>query len=164
MIATVMIPDERKNVLIGKDGSIKKRLEEETSTKITVDIDVKIEGESLDVIKTQQIVRAIGRGFPPEKAFLLLDDDYQLTMISLTGETPNTVKRLMARVIGREGKTRRKIEEQTGTTISVHGKTVSVIGKSVGLDIARNAIEQLLRGRSHGYVYKRLDRTTRKKE
>lgn len=157
MIATVMIPEERKSVLIGKDGRVKKQLEEKTKTKVTVEFDVSIEGESLDVLKAQQIVKAIGRGFSPEKAFLLLDDEYQLNVISLSGETPNTIKRLFARVIGRQGKTRRKIEQCTEAYISVYGKTVSIIGKSSDLGVATRAIEQLLEGRSHGYVYKRLE-------
>lgn len=163
MIASVMIPEERKNVLIGKDGRVKKGLEEKTSTKITIGVDVSIEGESLDVIRAEQVVKAIGRGFAPRKAFLLLDEEYQFTMIRLEGETANTVKRLMGRVIGREGKTRRKIEESTGTAISVYGKTVSVIGKPKDLDAAKKAIEELLQGRSHGYVYKRMEYTRKKK-
>jgi ribosomal RNA assembly protein len=157
MIATVMIPEERKSVLIGKDGIVKKFLEEKTKTKVTIELDVSIEGESLDVLKAQQIVKAIGRGFSPEKAFLLLDDEYQLNMISLSGETPNTIKRLFARVIGRQGKTRRKIEQCTGAYVSVYGKTVSIIGKSLELEAATKAIGQLLEGRSHGYVYRRLE-------
>lgn len=164
MIVNVMIPDERKKILIGKDGSIKKNLEESTNTSITVRTDVAIEGESLDVIKAEQIVKAIGRGFSPEKALILLDDDYQFTMITLEGETVNTIKRLMGRVIGREGKTRRKIENSTGTLISVYGKTVSIIGKSNDLEAAKKAIEELLRGRSHGYVYKKIEYTRNKKD
>lgn len=157
MIVTVMIPEERKSVLIGKEGSVKKLLEEKTKTKITIELDVSIEGESLNALKAQQIVKAIGRGFSPEKAFMLLDDEYQLNVISLSGESPNTIKRLFARVIGRQGKTRRKIEQCTGALVSVYGKTVSVIGKSSGLEAATRAIEQILEGRSHGYVYKRLE-------
>ncbi len=164
MISTVMIPDERKNILIGKNGYTRKRIEQKTRTKIEIGNDVKIEGESLDVMKTEQIIKAIGRGFTPRKALILLDDEYQLTVISLVGETQNTIKRLFARVIGRDGKTRRRIEQDTRTVISVYGKTVAIIGKSNELDYARNAVEQILRGRSHGYVYKRLDCSKRKRQ
>lgn len=164
MISTVMIPEERKNILIGKNGSVKKKIEQKTNTKIEIVNDVSIEGESLDVMKTVQIVKAISRGFTPRKALILLNDEYQLIIISLVGETPNTIKRLFARVIGRDGKTRRRIEKDTRTVVSVYGKTVAIIGKSNELDYARNAVEQILRGRSHGYVYKRLDCSKRKKQ
>ena len=164
MIETVMIPDERKSVLIGKDGSVKKQIENATSTKITIGDGVVIEGEGLDVIKTQQIIKAIGRGFSSDNSLLLLDDEYQLVVISLTGETPNTIKRLFARVIGKDGRTRRKIEHSTRTLISVYGKTVSIIGKGKELQTAKNAVEQILQGRSHGYVYKRLGYAEAKKE
>jgi ribosomal RNA assembly protein len=164
MIEIVMIPDERKNVLIGKDGSVKKHIEKATNTKIIIEDGVVIEGESLDVIKAQQIVKAIGRGFSSTNALLLLDDEYQLIVISLIGETHNTIKRLFARVIGKDGRTRRKIEYSTGTLISVYGKTTSIIGKGKELQTAKNAVEQILQGRSHGYVYKRLGYAETKKE
>lgn len=164
MISIVMIPDERKKILIGKNGYTRKRIEQKTKTTIEVGNDVKIEGESLDVMKTEQIVKAIGRGFTPRKALILLNDEYQLIIISLVGETPNTIKRLFARVIGRDGNARRRIERDTRTVVSVYGKTVAIIGKSNELDYARNAVEQILRGRSHGYVYKRLDCSKRKRQ
>ena len=45
MIDIVRIPDERKSILIGKDGSVKKSLEDRTKTKINVLDDVEISGE-----------------------------------------------------------------------------------------------------------------------
>jgi ribosomal RNA assembly protein len=156
MIEILRIPEKRKPVLIGKNGSVKKELEARTKTKITVGEDVQIYGDSLNVIKAKEIVKAIGRGFSPEKAFLLLDEDYQLYIISLERETGNTIKRVMARVIGKKGSARKRIEEQTGAWVSVYGKMVSIIGRAGELDSARHAVESLLSGRSHAYVYSRL--------
>ena len=67
-------------------------------------------------------------------------------------------------MIGKDGRTRRKIEHSTRTLISVYGKTVSIIGKGKELQTAKNAVEQILQGRSHGYVYKRLGYAEAKKE
>lgn len=159
MIQIILIPEQRKPVLIGKDGSVKKELELKTKTKITVRNDVRVEGDSLDVLKAKEIVKAIGRGFAPEKAFSLLDDDYQLYIISLEKETRNTIKRIMARIIGKKGAARKKIEEKTGCFVSVYGKTVSLIGPAVNLDKAIEAVERLISGRSHAYVYSRLERS-----
>ena len=152
----VLIPDERTAVLIGKNGRTKAKLEKSTKTKIEVEDGVEISGEGLDVLKASEIVKAIGRGFSPRTAFLLLDDNFVLEIVSLEGETKNTIKRLMARVIGRDGSSKKIIEEKTGCQISVYGKTVSVVGPSDKIEKGTKAVRQLLLGRSHGFVYGRL--------
>ncbi|NIO20464.1 MAG: RNA-processing protein [Candidatus Aenigmarchaeota archaeon] len=153
----IKIPEKRKGVLIGKDGSVKKELEKLTKTKIEVDEDIVIEGESLNVIKAKDIIKAIGRGFSPEKAFKLLDDQYQLVVISLGNETEKTMKRLLSRVIGRKGLCKRRIEMRTRTDISIYGKTISIIGNWKDVEKAEKAIEMVLGGKPHSYVYKFLE-------
>ena len=150
------IPEERKSFLIGKGGKVKEQLEEATQTRITVKEDVDIEGEAEGVLKAKDIVQAIGRGFSPEDAFDLLQEDYQLYIIDLRGETKNTIKRLFGRVIGRKGATKRIVEQATNTKISVYGKTVSIIGDFSGVRKAADVIEDLLEGRSHAFAYRRL--------
>ncbi len=153
----IRIPEQRKGVLIGKDGSVKKELERATRTIIEIDEDVSIEGEPLDVIKAKEIVKAIGRGFSPEKAFKLLNDEFRLVVISLGQETEKSMKRIFARIIGREGKCKRKIELRTKTNICVYGKTVSIIGEWKGVEKANEIIDLLIEGKPHSYVYKRLE-------
>ena len=161
MIEIFSIPRERKAVLIGKNGSIKERIEKGTYTKIKIHEDVKIEGEFFNVVKAKNIVLAISRGFSPEKAFLLMDDSYELRIISLKEERENTVKRLMARVIGKKGAARRIIESETNTTISVYGKTVSIIGTLKNIVPAQEAVEALLLGSRHGHAYSRMKKKTK---
>jgi ribosomal RNA assembly protein len=156
MEKSVMIPEERMGVLIGKSGKIKVKLEKEAGVSIEIGEGVEVSGESLDVLKASEIVKAIGRGFSPETAFRLLDDDFVLEIISLEGETKNTIKRLMARVIGRDGSSKKIIEEKTGCQVCVYGKTASVIGPSGRIEKAVKAVKQLILGRSHGFVYNRL--------
>ncbi|MHA1211894.1 MAG: KH domain-containing protein, partial [Candidatus Heimdallarchaeota archaeon] len=69
------------------------------------------------------------------------------------GTNPNKIKRFRGRLIGREGKTRRVIEETTGTRISVYGNTIGIIGPYERLRVARDAIYMLLEGSKHGTVY-----------
>lgn len=157
MIKIVKIPKERLGVLIGKKGQIKKQLEKKTSTKITVEEEgIEITGEYESVVKTEQVIKAIGRGFSPEKAFLLLNENYILYIVTLRGKTSKHIKRLLGRVIGREGKVRKRIEESTGCYISVFGKTVSIIGEYENIKKAVHAVEFLLEGKSHSYVFKFL--------
>ncbi len=156
MKEVLKIPEERRPVLIGKDGKTKERLESETGTRISVNEDVEIEGETENVLKAKEIVQAIGRGFSPEDAFDLIQEDYQLYIVDLGGESRNTIKRLLGRVIGRKGATKRIIEQTTDTKISIYGKTVSIIGDSSGVRKAADVIEDLLAGRSHSFAYRRL--------
>jgi len=153
----IKIPEQRKGVLIGKDGSVKEDLERLTKTRIEVNDDVVIEGESLNVIKAKDIIRAIGRGFSPEKAFKLLSDEYQLVVVSLGKETEKTMKRLLSRVIGRKGLCKRRVESRTKTDISIYGKTISIIGNWKDVEKAEKVIEMVLKGKPHSYVYRYLE-------
>lgn len=154
----VLIPHERVGVLIGKRGRTKEELEKKAGVRIKIEEqEVIISGEDPTVLmKVSDVVKAIGRGFSPEDAFFLLKDEYELAVITLEGETKNTIRRLMARVIGKKGATKRILQIETNCLVSVYGKTVALIGVQPELSKAERAVEEILRGRSHGYVYGKL--------
>ncbi len=157
------IPKERVAVLIGKSGEIKKRLESETKTRIRVDSeegDVFVSGEdAIPLFSVREIIKAIGRGFNPEIAFLLLQQDYMFEVLDLRdyASTKKHVLRLKGRVIGAEGKSRKIIEELTESFISVYGKTISIIGQVDNIGLAKRAVEGLLEGSPHSTIYKWLE-------
>ncbi len=169
IIQYVRVPLDRIGVLIGHNGIVKEELERASASRIKVDSEdgeVCIEGmEGEDPTKTLRVVdaiRAIGRGFSPEKALALLEDDSLLfDVISLAHLTPKALKRMKGRIIGQKGKTRRVIETLTGVKISVYGKTVSLIGYPEQIKVAREAIEMLLKGTPHSTVYSFLERKRR---
>ena len=105
MLDFISIPEERKPVLIGKNGSTKNKIEKITKTRIMVREDIEIEGEALDVLKSKEIIQAIGRGFSPEISLGLVKEDVILLVTKITG-TEKTIKRKLARVIGSQGKAR----------------------------------------------------------
>ncbi len=168
------LPKERIAVLIGKKGDVKRRIEEETKTEIKVDSkegDVFIKGEdALNLFTAREVITAIGRGFNPEIAELLLKGDYGLEIIDITeftGKSKSTMLRLKGRVIGKEGKSRRTIEELTECYITIYGKTIGIIGRPEDLANTRRAVESLLQGSPHANVYKWLEkrrRDTKRKE
>ncbi|WP_324735740.1 KH domain-containing protein [Thermococcus sp. SY098] len=170
----VRIPKERIGVLIGKKGSIKKKIEEITKTKIEVDSETgevfisstEKTDDPLAVWKARDVVMAIGRGFSPERAFRLFNEGEVLEIINLSdiiiGNEKNALPRIRGRIIGRKGRTREIIEEMSGADISVYGKTVAIIGNPIQVEIAKTAIEKLAKGSPHGTVYKYLER--RKKD
>jgi ribosomal RNA assembly protein len=162
------IPKDRIAVLIGKQGKIKKDIETQTKTKIRVDSkegDIFISGEdALGLYSCREVIRAIGRGFNPDIALLLLKADYCFDLIDLkeyAGKSKDTLIRIKGRIIGAEGRTRRLIEELTESYTCVYGKTVGIIGLPESTCVAREAIEKLLRGSPHSTVYKFLERKRR---
>lgn len=156
-IKRVRIPEERIPVLIGKNGSTKKQLEKITKTKITIDDDVSVNGEPLDVMVAENIVKAVGRGFAPVVARSLVSDEMDFCIIPLP-KNEHLANRYKSRIIGTNGKCRRNMEFLTKTSISVYGKTVSIIGKYEDVDRARKAIEKLMKGFSHKSVYEFLEK------
>ena len=158
------IPRERLAVLIGKDGSVKKEIEEITHTKIRVDSDegdVSIRGEdAVGLYSAKEIATAIGRGFNPEIAKTLLRGENVFDQINLSdfSRNPAHFTRLKGRIIGSEGKCRKLIEELSETNVSVYGKTISIIGEPHNVSIARRAVNTLLKGSPHSTVYRWLER------
>ena len=69
----------------------------------------------------------------------------------------NKLKGFKGRIIGDGGKARVNMENLSNADITVYGKTVSVIGESTQLKLAIDAIESLLSGSMHGYVYKKIE-------
>jgi ribosomal RNA assembly protein len=157
MIEIVRIPEERKSVLIGRDGRVRERIESGTGTRIDVSDAVEITGDDpLNVLKAKDIVTAIGRGFSPRKASRLLEEGCQLRVISLEGESEKKRRRLFGRVIGRAGRSREKIESDTGASICVFGKTLSIIGMPDEAGPAQDAVEELLAGKTHSWAYRKM--------
>ncbi|HLC36052.1 MAG TPA: KH domain-containing protein [archaeon] len=164
------IPKDRIAVLIGASGDTKKTIEKQTKTELEInsatgDVTVtkKKGGNDTDFLKSVSIVKAIARGFSPEHALLLLNDDFYLEVINLIDYIGKDSKQLMqkkGRVIGKKGAIRKDLEETTNTYISVYGKTISVMGKLEGIEIAKQAIEMLIQGSSHDTVKGFLKRKT----
>ena len=162
------IPKNRIGVVIGVGGIIRRQLEESTKTRIIVDSETgEVEiyatestNDPLQIWVARDIVKAIGRGFSPDRANKLLDDSYYLEIISLRDHIPdrmNVIKRVKSRIIGKSGRTRELIEEYTQSHISISGKTISILGKYIPLGIAKEAILRLIQGERHTNIYRFLE-------
>ncbi len=158
----IKIPKERIAVLIGEKGRMKRQIEESTKCKLDIDSkegDVFILGEdSVGLMNVKDIVKAVGRGFNPEIALRLTKQDYAFEIIDMNDFAKNTkdLVRVRGRMIGSEGKARKKLESLTDTNISVYGKTVSIIGPIEKVSDAKQAIESLLKGSPHNKVYGKI--------
>jgi ribosomal RNA assembly protein len=167
------IPRERVGVLVGPEGRTKKSIEEKLSVELQIDSEAgdvaiamseKAKDPSL-LFTAKDVITALGRGFSPERAFRLIrDEEAMLDVIDLReifGRSEADIKRVKGRIIGMNGKTRRIIEELTDTSVAVYGHTVSIIGNIEESQVAREAIEMLVKGSMHGTVYRFLHRKRR---
>jgi len=169
----VRIPKERVGVVIGPDGTTKKNIEEKLSVELEIDSDagdvhISVTENATDpstLFRAKDVVTALGRGFSPEHAFRLVrDEDVLMELIDLRGvfgKSEDDLKRVKGRIIGMNGKTRRIIEELTDANVAVYGHTVGVIGTLEQVQVAREAIEMLVKGSMHSTVYRFLHRKRR---
>ncbi len=172
--AFVKIPRDRIGALIGPEGRNKANIEKKLNLEleinsetgeVTITLDPNAQDPSL-LFRAKEVITAIGRGFSPERAFRLIrNEDAVLEVIDLRqilGKSPADIQRLKGRIIGRNGKTRRLIEELTDADISIYGHTVSIIGNFDQTDAAREAILKLIKGSQHSTVYRFLQKRRQK--
>ena len=151
----VLVPAERIRVVKSAKKDIERSLEVEMSF---ADNSVEIEGEGIPLLQAKNTVKAIGRGFAPERAFRLFDEEQELEIIDIGRD-----ERLRGRIIGSGGRTREEIEKSTGAAVSVFGKTVSIIGTWEEMKHAKEAIEMLISGAKHTTVYRYLEKVKKEK-
>ena len=165
------VPKDRIAVIIGAKGATSKAIRNAAGCqKFIIDSDsgdIVVEwGEvgtydPVKAMKLPDVVKAIGRGMAPNAAIRLLDDDHFFELVDLreyVGKRSNQQRRVRARIIGRQGKIRKLIEQLTNTQITIYNSTVVLVGEESGLFAARQAIEMLAGGSEHGSVIGYLER------
>ncbi|HIQ10154.1 MAG TPA: RNA-processing protein [Euryarchaeota archaeon] len=171
----VKVPKDRVGAVIGKKGRTRKKIERAADVELRVDSEsgeVEIVGGSSTLpenfYKARLVVQAIGRGFDDRSAMELFADDRYIEVIDLTdlvGRSPSALRRQKARLIGRGGSAREKLEALTGTKIRVYGKTVAIIGDEEGIALAKRAVERLVGdGSPHNVVFRELEADQRRRK
>lgn len=166
MTEHIKVPLERIAVLVGPKGSIKELIEEKSTAALNIDsqsgdVEITEPKDPLKGMRANEVVKAIARGFSPQKALLLFDDEFlmfETIDLSNIAKTEKDLQRLRGRIIGKAGKSREIFETLTNARISVYGKTVCLIGYPEQNAVARAGIDMLLEGSSHGPVYKFLEK------
>ncbi len=155
----VNIPKDRIAALVGTRGRERKTIEQRSSCKLNVSSSGSITIKAVspnNLLSVKLIVEAIGRGFNPEIAHLLFNEEYTLEILDMSGYTKSRsrINTLKSRIIGRKGAARRNLEQLTGTAITIYGKTVGIIGKAVDVSLAQRAVEMILAGSKHASVFR----------
>ncbi|MGQ9479120.1 MAG: KH domain-containing protein [Thermoproteota archaeon] len=163
------IPLERIGVLIGKNGKVKKRIEEELNVKIHIQSEgvVKAEynAEQPDTyFKLKMITEAISSGFSGEDALRLLDDRVVFKKIDLRDfaeESSSRMKTMKGRIIGRSGKVWKKIEKLADVRLALYKYTVGIIGEEENCEAAYRAILKILEGAQFSTTFRYLENRRR---
>ena len=162
----VTIPQDRIGVLIGEGGETMRTIEDRAEVRLDIDsesgsVAVESVGDPVTGMIAPDIVRAVGRGFSPEQALSLLDDDlrrFELIDVDAATRNKNDLQRQKGRLIGENGRTRELMEELTGAEVVIYGTTVGIIGSAEEVAAVRRAVEMILDGAPHGAVYAYLER------
>jgi ribosomal RNA assembly protein len=167
------IPKDRIGAIIGKGGKVKQQIEKRCGVEIEIDSesgDAVIKGtkpiEQMEAFRAIEVITAISRGFSPERAYRLFDDEeilfQQMDLHDYAGRSPNALERIKGRIIGEGGKARRMIEELSGAHVSVYGHMVGVIGTFHEVKLATDSIVMLAKGSMHKSVYNMLQEARRR--
>jgi ribosomal RNA assembly protein len=168
-IEYLKIPKDRVGVTIGKNGKIKHQLEIITKTELKIDsetgnIAISSTDETEDPLaiwKARYMIKAIGRGFNPEIALKLDNEELILEIINLqdyVGKSKKALVRQKGRIIGKGGRTRQIMHDMLDVEISIYGKTVSLISKIENVQMAKEAINMILEGSRQKSVYAYLEK------
>ncbi|CEG11044.1 conserved hypothetical protein [groundwater metagenome] len=156
------IAEDRIGVLIGKDGEIKKKIEEKTHTKITVTgTEVDISGSPYYEMLAENVVDAISLGFSPEKAILLTKEykDYTYEFIFLSEKKFIPLRGM---VIGTNRSVLDSIEKISECYVCVGKEGIGIIGDYEDVEDVKEAILMLINHGKPGTAYGFLDK--RKKQ
>jgi ribosomal RNA assembly protein len=162
----VKVPQDRLGVLIGEGGETMREIERRAEVRLDIDsesgsVAVDAVGDPVTGMVAPDVVRAVGRGFPPESALSLLDDEmrmFDLIDVEAATRNKNDLQRQKGRLIGEDGRTRELMEELTGADVVIYGSTLGIIGDPEEVQAVRRAAEMLLDGAPHGAVYGFLER------
>jgi ribosomal RNA assembly protein len=162
----VRIPDDRIGVLIGAGGETMREIEEKAEVRLNIDsetgsVEIEAVGDPIAALNGPDIVRAIGRGFHPDDALTLLDNEmrmFDLVDIDAVTRNQNDLERKKGRLIGEDGRTRELMEELSGASVVIYGKTLGIIGSPKEVDVVRSAVDMIIDGAPHGAVYSYLER------
>ena len=162
----VKVPQDRLGALIGEGGETMREIERRAEVRLDIDsetgsVAIDAVGDPVAGIVAPDVVRAVGRGFRPEVALSLLDEEMRMfDLIDLDDATrnKNDLQRQKGRLIGENGRTRELMEELSGAEVVIYGSTLGIIGDPEEVEAVRRATEMILDGAPHGAVYAFLER------
>lgn len=124
-----------------------------------------IEGESLDEYEALHILEAISFGFSAKQAQKLIDQDFTFRKLNIKKFTHRlNLKDVRARVIGKEGKVKKTLENLTNSDIVIRGNEIGIICPEESINNITTALSNLIRGSKQSNIYSFLERMNAKRK
>ncbi len=158
-----------EKIIFEKTNEIRKNIEN-LENKLNVKIEIKkklvsIDGSPLDEYEAFIILNAINFGFSANKALLLKDHEMIFKLINIKDFTrKKNLKEVRGRIIGKDGKTLRVLENLSEAEIIVKDNQIGVIGYASSINYIETALHNLIRGTKQANIYKYLERTNKRKK
>ena len=155
-----------KTILIEKLPRIiknKSRLEKSLKIKITNrGKEVSFDGKAEDEFVAEQVFDALNFGFPYSTAMLIKDEEFMFEILNIKSyvkrKDSEHLKRTKARIIGTKGKTLATLSSLTNCFFELKENEVGIIGDSMYIKNAQDAIISLIKGTKTSNVYAYLEK------
>ena len=113
----------------------------------------------MDEYEASLVLDAINFGFSAKKALSLKSENLLFRILNIKKITrKKNLRDVRARVIGREGKTRKTIEGITNSEVLIKDNEIGIIGEAECIEHSIQAITSLIKGSKQANVYARLER------
>ena len=138
----------------------KKRLEKKLDVKITNrGKEVYIEGKSIDEHAAALVIDALNFGFPYREAVLIKEEDFIFEILNIKDYTKrHDLERVRGRIIGKQGKTLKALNQLTKCFFELKDNEVGIIGDPKNIENAQNAVVSLIKGSKQSNVYAFLEK------
>jgi ribosomal RNA assembly protein len=141
------------------------------ASEITKRLDMKVKFEGNELIIDgkpfeewigKDVITALSLGFESFESFGLIDETKLFKMVNLEDYVESkSLKRIKSRIIGKNGKAKKNIEEMTEVKICIYENTIGVIGDIENVNLAFDAIMKIVSGSTHSAVYQSIQRRIR---
>lgn len=148
---------------IRKLKSLKSKIEEAFNIHLKITgTDIEISGSDEDGYSeylASKALEAIDMGLSPDTALQLKNEEWMFEKIDIKDSVKQSrVTAVKGRIIGKDGKAKRSLENLTGCEIEVQGHYLGILGRASDVVVAINAITKLIQGSPHSKVYAYLER------
>jgi ribosomal RNA assembly protein len=138
----------------------RKKLENALNIKIIIKLnEVSIDGNPEDEYIAEKVLDAISFGFSIPIALSIKGEDFIFEILNIKNYTHrNDLERIRARIIGREGKTLKTLNELTECDFEIRNNEVGIIGSPELIKNASDAIISIIHGSKQANVYTFLEK------
>ena len=144
----------------------KELVEQKLGVKLTiVGKKVTFEGEAYKEYEASIVLEAMQFGFSARKALSLTDERLAFRKIPMKNFTRRkNMQEVRSRVIGKDGKTKRTIEDISNSDVIINENTIGIICPAEEVEEANTAITNLIKGTKQANVYRFLERMNASKK